>query len=268
MLGKINKDMEESIRLLDSLYIELLNDGLNNEGSKNKLISLYEKLLRINITVIKDSADYNDMACMIINYYCELCHATSSLFEYYRKLSNNQVLNDNDLKVSINNKIDILNNKVNTLKNKIYQRELIIEELENELDKRDELLINKYIKENFREKFKNIRNTWVIDKNNVKEQLKEKDNIIEKLMNIINNNKVKIKELETLNKSHNSKNPAKRIDVKDNDLVELYLGGESPYKIGKRFNMSQSAVIYRLKQMNIYITGGRDTRGKNNKINK
>ena len=81
--------------------------------------------------------------------------------------------------------------------------------------------------------------------------------------------------MQAVDKVYDSSNPAKRIDVKDEDLVALYLSGESPYKIGKRFNMSQSAVIYRLKAFEggkYYIKDGRDNRAlnspavKNNKI--
>ena len=78
-----------------------------------------------------------------------------------------------------------------------------------------------------------------MDKDKVRKQLAEKDNIIENLKAELNKSNERVKELEAIDKIHDSSNPAKRIDVKDEDLVALYLSGESPYKIGKKFNMSQ-----------------------------
>lgn len=263
MLDKLQENMRESIKLVDSLYVELLTNGLRSETSKNKLINMYERMLQINVTVIKNSVDTEELAGQLICYYCDLCHATSSLFSYYRQLNNRGGLIDKELASSIDDKINTLNSKIEALESELYQRDLDIEELERQLEARDELLITRFIKEEYRERFKKIRSTWKMDKELINKQLAEKDSIIEKLRKELDNSKKRIKELEAVDKLHSKENPAKRIDVDDNVLIELYLNGNSPYKIGKMFNMSQTAVIYRLKTAGVYVTGGRDKRAKN-----
>ena len=264
----MEQDMRESVRLIDGLYVELLTDGLRTESAKNKLISMYERMLKINVTVIKESISKEDIAGQIIGYYCDLCHATSSLFEYYRQLNSTGIISDKDLIRSIDERVNILRDRIENLENELYQRDLDIEALERELEDRDNMLVDKFIKSEYREKFKKIRSTWSMDKDKVREQLADKDSIIDNLREELNKSQLRVKELEAVGKIHDSSNPAKRIDVDDKVLVSMYLEGKSPYKIGKEFNMSQSAVIYRLKAKEVYIKDGRDIRGKNSKQGK
>lgn len=271
MLENMEQDMRESVKLIDSLYIELLTDGLRSETAKNKLISMYERMLKINVTVIKESTSTEEFAGQIIGYYCDLCHATSSLFEYYRKLNSTGSIESKDILVGVNSRIEALNERIEYLECELYQRDIDIEALEKELEDRDNMLVDKFIKQEYREKFKRIRSTWTMDKDKVNKQLAEKDSIIENLKSELNKSKERVKELEAVDKIHDSSNPAKRIDVEDNVLVSMYLEGKSPYSIGKMFNMSQSAVIYRLKAFEggkYYVKDGRDTRGKNSKQGK
>lgn len=51
--------------------------------------------------------------------------------------------------------------------------------------------------------------------------------------------------------------PAKNNNVSDEVVAECYNSGMSAYKIGKQFGMTHQAIIYRLKKMGIYVTGGR-----------
>ena len=51
--------------------------------------------------------------------------------------------------------------------------------------------------------------------------------------------------------------PAKKQHVSDEVVKECYENGMSAYKIGQQFGMTHQAIIYRLKKMGIYITGGR-----------
>ena len=51
--------------------------------------------------------------------------------------------------------------------------------------------------------------------------------------------------------------PAKRIDVDDEVVKAEYLAGETPNAIAKQFGMTQSAIIYRLKKLGVYVVGGR-----------
>ena len=264
MLENMEQDMRETVRMIDSLYIELLTNGLRSESAKNKLISMYERMLRVNVTVIKESTSTEDFAGQIISYYCDLCHATSGLFEYYRQLNSTGMVDSKGLVSNINERINMLSERIEYLESELYQRDIDIEALEKELEDRDNLLVEKFIKAEYREKFKRIRSTWTMDKDKVNKQLADKDSIIDSLREELNKSRLRVKELEAVNKTHDSSNPAKRIDVKDEDLVELYLAGESPYKIGKRFNMSQSAVIYRLDDVcKVYVKGGRDKRALN-----
>ena len=271
MLENMEQDMRESVRLIDSLYVDLITDGLRSESAKNKLISMYERILKVNVTVTKESTSTEDFAGQIIGYYCDLCHATSSLFEYYRKMNSTGTVENIDLLRGFEERIALLNERIENLESELYQRDVDIEALEKEIEDRDNLLVDKFIKAEYREKFRTIRKTWTMDKDKVSKQLAEKDSIIERLKSELNKSNSRVRELEAVDKIHDSSNPAKRIDVKDEDLVALYLSGESPYKIGKRFNMSQSAVIYRLDDVcKVYVKGGRDKRalnrlgGKNN----
>ena len=50
MLENMEQDMRETVRLIDSLYVELLTDGLRSESAKNKLISMYERILKANVS--------------------------------------------------------------------------------------------------------------------------------------------------------------------------------------------------------------------------
>ena len=50
----LKEEMGESIRLIDSLYLDLITNGLKSETAKNKLINMYENILRVNVTVIKE----------------------------------------------------------------------------------------------------------------------------------------------------------------------------------------------------------------------
>ena len=263
MLNDMKQDMRESLRLIDSLYIELITDGLRSDGAKNKLISMYERIIKINVTVVNESISKEDFAGQLIEYYCDLCNAMVCLFEYYRKLNNTGMVSDVDLVRDLEARMNVLNERIEYLENEIYQRDIDIEKLEKEIAERDNMLVDKFIKVEYREKFKTIRKTWIMDKDKVRKQLAEKDNIIENLKAELNKSNERVKELEAIDKIHDSSNPAKRIDVKDEDLVALYLSGESPYKIGKKFNMSQSTVINRIKANKVYVNGGRDKRALN-----
>ena len=51
--------------------------------------------------------------------------------------------------------------------------------------------------------------------------------------------------------------PAKKQSVSDDVVRECYESGMSAYKIGQHFGMTHQAIIYRLKKMGLYVTGGR-----------
>lgn len=54
--------------------------------------------------------------------------------------------------------------------------------------------------------------------------------------------------------------PAKRIDVDDEVIKTEYLEGATPNAIAKQFGMTQSAIIYRLKKLGVYVKGGRQNK--------
>ena len=56
--------------------------------------------------------------------------------------------------------------------------------------------------------------------------------------------------------------PAKRLDVDDEVIKTEYLAGKTPNAIAKQFGMTQSAIIYRLKKLGIYVNGGRQKNKK------
>jgi hypothetical protein len=263
MLEELNDDMKQSVRLVDSLYIELLTNGLGGESAKNKLISLYERMLKVNVTVIKESLDTDDLAAQLINYYCDLCHATSGLFEYLRKIETGGVISKVDVESKFNSRVGILESKIEYLEQELYQRGLEVEALESELEISNNMVIDKHLKPEHREKLKSLRLTWSSDKKEFSSKLVEKDSIIRELQNEVDKYKSLVTKLEADESTRDSSNPAKRIDVDDDVIVKMYLDGKSPYAIGKTFNMAQSGVIYRLKQAGVYVEGGRDTRGKN-----
>ena len=51
--------------------------------------------------------------------------------------------------------------------------------------------------------------------------------------------------------------PAKKQSVSDDVVREWYESGMSAYKIGQQFGMTHQSIIYRLKKMGLYVTGGR-----------
>ena len=78
---------------------------------------------------------------------------------------------------------------------------------------------------------------------------------LEKALNIIEENSSKIINSKRVN-SGNFK-PAMRIDVDNETVAKQYLSGATPNTIAKQYGMTQSAIIYRLKKMGIYVEGGR-----------
>ena len=50
---------------------------------------------------------------------------------------------------------------------------------------------------------------------------------------------------------------AKKNNVSDEVVAECYNSGMSAYKIGQQFGMTHQAIIYRLKKMGLYVSGGR-----------
>ena len=118
MLDDMKQDMRESLRLIDSLYIELITDGLRSDGAKNKLISMYERIIKINVTVVNESISKEDFAGQLIEYYCDLCNAMVCLFEYYRKLNNKGTVSDVDLVRDLEARMNVLNERIEYLENR------------------------------------------------------------------------------------------------------------------------------------------------------
>lgn len=253
----IENDMTESIRIINSLYVELLTKGLDNDRAKDKLIKIYERIIRINTTVLKESVNSEEMAGKLISYYCDLCHATSGLFEYYRELNANHVTCDEKLLSEIKVKTEILYDKIDRLEEEVYQRDLDIEALEKDIEDRDEILMNKYVKEDLKDKFRELRGFWKMNDREYRNQLKEKDNIIEGLRSDLIKYKAEAETRNTTESLHSCENPAKRVDVDDNVIVEMYNNGMTPYNIAKQFGMTQPAIIYRLKKKDVYVKNGR-----------
>lgn len=77
----------------------------------------------------------------------------------------------------------------------------------------------------------------------VSEQLRE-------ALNLINENASVITQSKKVKLGNHT--PAKRVGVDDEEVKELYLNGETPYSIAQRFNMTQQAIIYRLKKLGVY----------------
>jgi predicted transcriptional regulator len=81
--------------------------------------------------------------------------------------------------------------------------------------------------------------------------------MIEKLDNIANSyeSSIKAAEHKAAMKTFNQRvasgevKPAKRADVTDEDIVNMYNAGMSAYKMAKEIDLTQQAILYRLKKL-------------------
>ena len=153
--------------------------GIDSDKAKDKLIRVYEQMLKINVSVIKNSVGTEDFAGKIISYYCDLCHATVGLFEYFRENKCDKIISKDAVMYNINDKVEKLNERIELLESEIYQRDLNIEKLEDDLEERDNQIINKFVDEGGRDKLKQFIGSWKMENKRLREQLECRDKIIE-----------------------------------------------------------------------------------------
>lgn len=144
----------------------------------------------------------------------------------------------NEIVVNISSDSSKLKDANDKLTKKVEEQSVLISQLQTELSVANELINQK----------NNSSNMVQVD-------LVEMINTLEAAINIINDNASKIVNSERIKRGNFT--PAKRIDVSDDVIKDLYLNNETPNAIAKRFGMTQPAIIYRLKQMGIYVEGGR-----------
>lgn len=174
-----------------------------------------------------DSSDVKD--AILVN----LAHAFTVLSDwqkYYHHF--------NEIVVNINNNSDELIDTNAKLTKKVEEQSVLISQLQTKLSVANELINQK----------NNSSNMVQVD-------LVEMINTLEAAINIINDNASKIVNSERIKRGNFT--PAKRIDVSDDVIKDLYLNNETPNAIAKRFGMTQPAIIYRLKKLGVYVEGGR-----------
>lgn len=246
-----DSSMGDVLNLLDKLYVDLVTGGIDSDKAKDKLIMVYEQMLKINVSVIKNSVGTEDFAGKIISYYCDLCHATAGFFNYFRENNNGKIISKDAVVYNINDKVDKLYERISILESEIYQRDLNIEKLEDDIEDRDNEILNRFVGEGGREKLKQFIGSWKMENRRLREQLEYRDKIIEVYKDEFDKKEQAVKKPVDCP-------PAKRIDVSDKTVIQMYQSGMSPNKIAKTFNMTQSAIIYRLTKCGVYVKNGRN----------
>lgn len=228
ILGIINKTLNVVYEDLDKVYRYNLSKEEKNVFIGSSLQEIEDWLEYIQDLADVTNAEYNQL----VNKNSELVDRNGQLVgENKTLLKENQKLRftiDNLLveKTELQNQIALLNARNSMLEEVINGREANVNDTLNTLER---ALANEMF--------------------NVSEQLKE-------ALALINENASKIVVSKQVKKGTYA--PAKRVDVTDEDIIDLYNKGETPYKIAKRFNMSQQGIIKRLKKLGVYKEGGKN----------
>lgn len=209
----------------------------------------FEKLLEVtaeDLAVIKNNLGIvymnetvsKDVQCAALAEAFNKIESWTSYFNKFKEIqdskldelnrANASLVSENKKLVSENKKLSAENKELSEKNSKIIAR---VEYLEQVLTSKD-----------------NSSNMVSVD-------IVELVSTLEKALNIIEENSSKIINSKRVN-SGNFK-PAMRIDVDNETVAKQYLSGATPNKIAKQYGMTQSAIIYRLKKMGIYVEGGR-----------
>lgn len=213
----------------------------------------FERLLEItdkDLDVIKESLGvvYGDETVPVEVKYVALAEAFATIKEwsdYYsrykdvqdseiERLSNSNAILLQDNK-RLNKELDILNDKYNK------QAELV-GQLQGRLEMMDEVI-----------KAKNS------NANMVQVDIVELVETLEKALNTIDENAKVITQTKKV-KSKGELAPAFNTEVHTEDIIKAYQLGETPNQIAQKCGMTQSAIIYRLKQAGVYIGRGKPGR--------
>lgn len=258
--AELNKYMGDAIRLADNLYTDLITQGLDNQGSKDKLISIYEKILKINVAVTRESLTSKDMASQLIGFYYDLTKAMVDTFEYLRKLTLNSVVDKEYIDNRFKKEINSLNDKAEDLEQKLYQKGIEIDDLLSDYNTLKDVDISKCVAPEQAEKVKALFTRWAIERREFQKQIEEKDDLINKLRRQLEslmgeNERFKVNRIDRKDTLMKNK-PAFNSNISTEQIVNMYNSGMglTPYKIGQALGLPQQTIIYRLKQAGVYIS--------------
>ena len=214
-----------SFEKLLEVTVEDLTEIRNNLGA----IYMYEK--------IPSDAKYVALA----NAF-KTINEWTSYFSRFKEIQDSKLdeLNRENARLDSENKK--LNNELNRLNDKYNKQNELVGQLQGRLE-----MMNEVIKA----KDNNV--------NMVSVDIVELVETLEKVLNTIDENAKVITQTKKV-KSKGELAPAFNTDVHTEDIIKAYQLGETPNQIAQKCGMTQSAIIYRLKQAGVYIGRGKPGR--------
>ena len=219
----------------------------------------FEKLLEVTVddlTKIRDNlgAIYmyekipSDAKYVALANAFKTINEWTSYFGRFKEIQDSkldELKNENVCLVSENNR---LNKELNKLTDKYNKQAELVGQLQGRLEMMNEVIKAK----------NNNANMVQVDIVELIESLERTLNTIETNAKVITQaKKVKLKgELA----------PAFNNEVRTEDIIKAYQLGETPNQIAQKCGMTQSAIIYRLKQAGVYIGRGKPGRPEKNSM--
>ena len=178
---------------------------------------------------IADNLDASDIKDAILVNLAQAFTSISSWQKYYHHF--------NEIVVNINNNDDELININDKLAKKVEEQSVLINKLQTKLSIANELINQK----------NNSSNMIQVD---LVEMIKKLETIADSYESAIKaaEHKAAMKEFNRRVASGEVK-PAKRADVDDNMIADMYNNGLSAYKIAQSVGMTQQAILYRIKKL-------------------
>lgn len=166
----------------------------------------------------------------------------SSYFNKFKEIQESKLDELNRANASLVNENKRLNNELNRLNDEYNKQTELVGQLQGRLE-----IMNEVIKAK-----DNNANMVQVDIVELVESL-------ERTLNTIDENAKVITQTKKV-KSKGELAPAFNTDVHTEDIIKAYQLGETPNQIAQKCGMTQSAIIYRLKQAGVYIGRGKPGR--------